>query len=325
MANLKTTYMGLSLKNPLIVGSSPLTATADKCKKLEDDGAGAVVLKSIFEEQIRSEVSDTYDTLDGNMHPEAYEYLQADMPMRIGPASYLEKITETKDALSIPVIASINCTTPDKWVNFADKIAAAGADAIELNVYDIPSSPDISGAAIEQRHLDLVRAVSATVTIPISVKIGSFYSSIPAFTKALDQEDIQAIVMFNRFFQPDIDIEDLAIKPSTNLSRPEDLRTPLRWIAITSDEVNCDVCLTGGVHDAEGAIKSILAGANAFQICSVLYSHDTDQISKILTGMSEWMDNHHYETIQDFHSLLSNKHLNTKDGFERAQYMKALI
>lgn len=325
MANLETTYMGLSLKNPLIVGSSPLTATADKCKQLEDDGAGAVVLKSIFEEQIRAEVSSTYDTLDGNMHPEAYEYLQADMPMRIGPASYLEEISATAEALSIPVIASINCTTPDKWVNFADKIAAAGADAIELNVYDIPSSPDISGAAIEQRHLELVRAVSATVTIPVSVKLGSFYSSIPAFTKALDKEDIQAIVMFNRFFQPDIDVEDLAITPSTNLSHPEDLRMPLRWVAIISDEVNCDVCLTGGVHNAEGAIKSILAGANAFQICSVLYSQDINPISKILSGMSEWMDEHHYESIQDFHSLLSNKHLNTKDGFERVQYMKALI
>lgn len=325
MANLNTTYMGLSLKNPLIVGSSPLTSTADQCKKLEDDGAGAVVLKSIFEEQIRTEVSSTYDSLDGNMHPEAYEYLQADMPMRIGPASYLEKITETKNALSIPVIASINCTTPDKWVNFADKIAAAGADAIELNVYDIPSSPDISGTDIEKRHLDLVRAVSATVTIPVSVKLGSFYSSIPAFTKELDQEDIQAIVMFNRFFQPDIDINDITITPSTNLSRPEDIRTPLRWVAIVSDEVDCDVCLTGGVHNAEGAIKSILAGANAFQICSVLYSSNKNQIKSILNGISEWMDNNNYKTIQDFHSLLSNKYLSTKDGFERTQYMKALI
>ncbi len=325
MASLATTYMGLSLKNPLIVGSSTLTATADKCKELEDNGAAAVVLKSIFEEQIRAEVSTTYDTLDANMHPEAYEYLQADMPMRIGPTSYLEKISETADALSIPVIASINCTTPDKWGNFAEKIAAAGADAIELNVYDIPSSPDTSGADIEQRHLELIRAVSATVNIPISVKLGSFYSSIPAFAKALDKEDIQAIVMFNRFFQPDIDIEDLVIKPSTNLSRPEDLRMPLRWIAITSDQVNCDICLTGGVHNAEGAIKAILAGANAFQICSVLYSHESNHISKILSGMNEWMDNHQYKTIQDFHSLLSNKHLNTKDGFERTQYMKALI
>ena len=248
------------------------------------------------------------------------------MPMRIGPGSYLDKIAEIKEAVSIPVIASINCTSPDKWISFAGKVEAVGADAIELNVYDIPSSSDISGTIIENRHLNLITAIRETVKLPIAVKIGPFYSSIPAFTKALGMTGIQAIVMFNRFFQPDIDIENITVTPSTNLSRPDDIRTPLRWIAITRDNTNCDLCLTGGVHDAEGAIKAILAGANAFQICSVLYNtSDYGCISSILSGIKEWMDTRSYTAIEDFRALLSNKQLAEKEGFERAQYMKALI
>ena len=326
MTDLNISYMGLNLRNPLIVGSSPLTSTAEKCKELEDAGAGAVVLKSIFEEQIRADVSETYDSLDGDIHPEAYQYLQADIPMmQLGPAKYLEIISRAKEMLSIPVIASVNCTTPDMWVDFAAKIENSGADALELNVYDIPSSIDITGAEIEARHIDLVKKVAASVNIPVAVKIGPFYSSIPAFAKALDNENIQAIVMFNRFFQPDINTDDISIKPSTNLSSSQDIRTPLRWIAITSDNLNCDISLTGGVHTAEDAIKAILAGANTFQVCSKILTIGPSAIKDILDGLNSWMEDKGYQTVNDFVGLLSNKHLHAEKGFERAQYIKALM
>lgn len=325
MANLSTTYMGLELANPLIVGSSTHTISAAKIRELEAAGAGAVVLKSIFEEQIRAEVADAYDSLEGDMHPEAYEYLRADIPMQLGPAKYLEQIEEIKKAVAIPVVASINCTTPAEWVSFARKIEASGADALELNVYDIPDSLDASADAVEQRHLQLVQAISKELRIPVSVKLGPFYTSLPSFVSRLAALDVQAVVLFNRFFQPDIDIENMRIAPAVNLSRPEDIRLPLRWIAILRDHVDCDLCLTTGVHDAAGAVKAILAGANAFQICSVLYRHDPGHIGTILEGVRAWMNRHSIENIGDARGRLSQHKLAGGPGFERAQYMKTLV
>ncbi len=325
MTDLSTTYLGLRLGNPLVVGSSTHTIAADKIRQLEDAGAGAVVLKSIFEEQIRAEVAGMYESLENDLHPEAYEYLRADIPMQIGPEKYLERVREIKAAAGIPVIASINCTTADKWVSFARKIEVAGADAMELNVYDIPDSPETAGAEIEARHVELVRAICAEVGIPVSVKLGPFYTSIIGVVRQLAELDIAGVVLFNRFFQPDIDIENLKLTSAINLSRPEDIRLPLRWIAILRDQVECDLCLTTGVHDHEGAVKALLAGADAFQICSVLYRRDVNHIGDILDGIRDWMEHHSFSSLADFRGALKQTKLAEKRGFERAQYMKALV
>jgi dihydroorotate dehydrogenase (fumarate) len=323
MGDLSTTYMGLKLSNPLVVGSSTLTILPDKVKALEDAGAGAVVLKSIFEEQVRADVADAYEDLDAGMHPEAYEYLRADLPMQLGPEKYLERVAAIKTSVSIPVIASINCVTRTRWTAFAQRIADAGADAIELNVYDIPDDPDMPGAEVERRHLDLVQAVKTAVKIPVAVKIGPSYSSLLDFTRRLSSLGADAIVMFNRFFQPDVDVDTLALRDAVSYSREEDILLPLRWTALVRSQVSCDLCLTGGVHDWQGALKALLVGANAFQVCSVIYDKGPGHIGNILAGIDRWMEQKGYDRIGDFSGLMREQNLGDNKGFERAQYIKA--
>lgn len=258
------------------------------------------------------------------MHPEAYEYLRADVAMRLGPQAYLERVSAIKQAAGIPVIASINCTTAAEWVRFARQIEATGVDGLELNVYDIPESADVDGAAIEARHLALVAAIQREVRLPISVKLGSFYSSLPNFVVRLAALKIGGVVLFNRFFQPDVDIERLELRPSVNLSRPEDIRLPLRWIALLRDQVACDLCLSTGVHDGEGAVKAILAGADVFQICTVLYRQDPGCIGRILEGLRGWMNRHSVGTLAEARGRLSQARAGAGLGYERAQYIKTL-
>ena len=325
MPDLKTSYMGLPLSNPVIAGSSTQTITAERVKALEAAGVGAVVLKSGVEEQIRADVADMVDSLQEDQHAEAYEYLRADYPMQIGPEKYLDRIREIKAAVNIPVIASVNCIDADRWIIFAGKIEAAGADAIELNVYDVPQDGSVAAAEVEQRHLDLVAAVSEKLTIPVSVKIGPYYSSISNFVERLAALDINAIVMFNRFFQPDIDTDEIALKSGINFSRPDDIRLPVRWIAMLRNRVACDLSLTGGVHDAEGAIKGLLAGANTVQICSVLYKEGPARVGEIVKGIEAWMAKKQFDTINDFRGKLSEPEDGAKSGFARAQYVKAFV
>jgi dihydroorotate dehydrogenase (fumarate) len=245
--------------------------------------------------------------------------------MQIGPEKYLDRIRSIKAAVSIPVIASVNSIDADRWITFARKIEAAGADAIELNVYDIPQDATVTSPDVEQRHLDLVGAVAGELKIPVAVKIGPYYSSIPNFVDRLCQLDIQAIVMFNRFFQPDIDIDELAMKSGINFSRADDIRLPVRWIAMLRNHVACDLSLTGGVHAAEGAIKALLAGANTVQICSVLYKQGNSRIGDILTGLEKWMAAKQFDTIDDFRGKLSEPEEGPQAGFARAQYVKAFV
>ncbi len=325
MPDLSTSYMGLSLSNPIIAGSSTQTITAERVKALEEAGVGAVVLKSVFEEQIRADVADMVDSLQNDPHAAAYEYLRADYPMQIGPEKYLDRIREIKAAVSIPVIASVNCIDADRWTTFAKKIEAVGADAIELNVYDVPQDSTQVAADVEQRHLDLVAAVSKELTIPVSVKIGPYYSSISNFVEQLAALDIQGIVMFNRFFQPDIDVDAIALKSDINFSGPDDIRLPVRWIAMLRNRVTCDLSLTSGVHDAEGAIKALLAGANTIQICSVLYKEGNARIGEITKGIVDWMEAKQFKTLDDFRGKLSEPADGIKSGFARAQYVKAFV
>lgn len=325
MADLKTTYMGLRLSNPVIAGSSTHTISVDKIKALESSGVGAVVLKSIFEEQIRAETAEMEASLQNEMHAEAYEYLRADFAMQMGPGKYLERIREIKAAVSIPVIASVNCINPDRWISFANKIELSGADALELNLYDLPGDSGVTSAQVEQRHLDMVKAVSKELSIPIAVKISPYYSSIPNFVSKLTELDIQGIVMFNRFFQPDIDIDNIKLKSGINFSTPKDILLPVRWIALLRNQINCDISLTSGVHDSEGAIKGLLAGANTIQICSVLFKSGNKRVSEIIDGLDAWMETNNFSSIDEFRGKLSESDDDGRSGFARAQYVKAFV
>ncbi len=325
MADLSTTYMGLKLRNPVIASSSTHTADADGVKRLEDAGVGAVVLKSIFEEQVRLDVAEMYDGLASDVHPEALEYLRADLPMRIGPDRYLKNIREIKEAVDIPVIASMNCITPAEWVRFARKIESAGADGLELNVYDIPDSPGVTGEQVEERHLELAKAINDEVKLPVSVKIGPFYSAPLNFVVKLDRLHVGAVVMFNRFLQPDIEVEEMDLDMDLGLSRPQDILLPLRWVAICRDAVRCDLALTTGVHDSGGAIKALLAGANVAYCCSVLYEKGDEAVGQIAAGIGEWMDRKGFAKVDDFRGLLRERDLTDRQGFERTHYVKALV
>ncbi len=325
MSDLKTTYMGMTLSNPVIAGSSTHTISVEKIKALEEAGVGAVVLKSIFEEQIRAETAEMKESLQNDMRAEAYEYLRADFAMQMGPEKYLDRVREIKAAVSIPVIASINCINPDRWVTFAKKIELAGADGIELNLYDLPDDSGVTSSEVEQRHLDMVEAVCKELVIPISVKISPYYSSIPNFVQRLAILGIEGIVMFNRFFQPDIDINKFKLKAGINFSNADDIRLPVRWIALLRNRLECDISLTSGVHDAEGAIKGLLAGANTIQLCSVLYKEGNKSVAEIVNGIKSWMEENNFSGIDDFRGKLSEPKEGIKGGFARAQYVKAFV
>jgi dihydroorotate dehydrogenase (fumarate) len=324
MADLSTTYLGLKLKNPVIVGSSTHTVSPARVQALAENGVGAVVLKSIFEEQIRADVANMVDALERETRTEAYDYLRADFPMQIGPETYLDRIREIKAITDIPVIASVNCVTPDRWVAFARKIEGAGADALELNIYDIADQDRLSSIDIEQRHLDLVKAIAAELTIPVAVKLAPFYTSLSNFARRLDGLGVAGMVLFNRFFQPDIDVEALALKSAVGLSHPDDIRLPLRWTAILSGRVACDIALTGGVHSSEGIVKALLAGATAVQVCSVLYKHDLSFVKTLVAGLAAWMDTHGFDTVDAFRGRLLQEG-GEAGGFERAQYVRSLV
>lgn len=322
MPDLTTTYLGLQLRTPLIAGSCTFTSSVDSVKKLEAHGAAAVVLKSIFEEQIRHDVSSVYDELETADSLVAYEYLSADYPMQLGPEKYLERVEGIKGAVGIPVIASINCQGLHEWGDFAQRVADAGADALEVNIYDIPDHAGVTGTDIEQKHIDIVRAVLDAVRIPVSVKLSPFYSSLLNVTSRIDALGAQGLVLFNRFFQPDIDVDALQLKDAVNYSRPEDIRLPLRWVAMLHAAVEADLCLTTGIHDAAGAAKALLAGASAVQVCSVLYTEGFSAIGTILDGLGEWMTKHGFGSIQDVQGKLGVADLSQRRGFERAQYVR---
>lgn len=323
MADLSTKLMGLDLRNPVIVASSGLTGSLDRLKACEEAGAGAVVLKSIFEEQIRAEVESMVEALEEDTR--AYEYLRADLPMQLGPQTYLERIREIRKLVEIPIIASINCVSPKRWVEFGKKVEAAGADAIELNIYDIPDNPETPGSDVEQRHIATAAALKKTVGIPVAVKIGPFYSSVLNFAQRLAESDVDGIVLFNRFFQPDINIDTLRLESRVNFSRPDDILLPLRWIAILRDQVSCSLSLTSGVHDAAGMVKALLAGADTVQICSALYKQKNNLLGEMLDGLAEWMDAKGYAAISDFRGLLREKDPTSRRGFCRGQYVRTLV
>ncbi len=325
MSNLATKYLGLTLDNPVVASASPLTFRLESIREMQDAGVGAIVMRSIFEEQIRDDVSSMYEALEDDMSPQALAYLNADLPMQLGPERYLDKVRSIRREVRVPLIASVNCISPDQWVPFARRIESTGVDAIELNVYDIADDPFETGAAIEERHLKLVENVLKQVNIPVSVKISPYYSSPLNFAKRLERLGVAGLVIFNRFFQPDIDIDRLTLRNTPNISRAESMRLPMRWVAILRNIIGCNLALSGGVHTADGAIRSILAGADVVCMTSALMLRGcTEPIREIREGLCRWMEEHGYEKLEEWRGLLSDKDLTDNRGFERAQYVRLL-
>jgi len=324
--DLSTTYLGLKLRSPLVPSASPLSKELDDLKRIEDAGAGAVVLPSIFEEQLRRDSAelDAALTQGTESFAEALSYFPQLGEFRLGPEDYLEHVVKAKAALKIPVIASINGTSTGGWTDFSKKIEQAGADALELNIYYIPTDPDLSGAEVEQTYLDIVKSVKREVKIPVAVKLSPFFSSMANMAKRLDEAKADGLVLFNRFYQPDVDLEKLEIEHSILLSTPQARRLPLRWIAILYGRIKASLAATSGIHSAHDTLKVLMAGADVAMLCSVLLRRGIPYISVIEKEVRQWMEEHEYESVTQMKGSLSQKNCPDPAAFERAQYMRAI-
>jgi dihydroorotate dehydrogenase (fumarate) len=327
MVDLTTTYLGLKLKNPLVIAAAqPLTQKVETAKKLEEAGASAVVMYSLFEEQIihesleldhylfyGTEVSPEFDSI----YPQTGKYI-------LKPDAYIELLGKIKKAVNIPVIGSLNGVSTGGWIKYARRIEDAGADALELNLYYLPTDPDLTSIELEENYENLVRDVSKSLRIPVAVKLSPFFTTIPNMAKRLSHAGAKGLVIFNRFYQPDFDLENLTVVPNLVLSSSNDLRLPLRWIAILYGKIKADLAITSGVHTAEDMLKSVMAGASVAMIASELLQNGIGRISEILTDVEKWMVDHEYESIQQMKGSLSQKSVQEPAAFERANYMKAL-
>jgi len=326
MADLTTKYLGLLLSNPLIVGSSGLTDSADNILELEKAGAGAVVLKSLFEEQIMLEVDASLKEAYQNdmiysAKSETLDYIDIHIRERTLSA-YIELIKEVKNRAMIPVIASINCVSSAEWINFASQFEEAGADALELNIAILPSDETTGADKIEKVHFDIIEKVKSQVSIPVSVKMSSCFTNLALMVKKLSETGIEGIVMFNRFYTPDFDINNFTEKSSNTFSTPAEAGNIRRWMGIMSPKVDCDLAASSGIHSAEDLIKLLLAGARAVQVVSTIYKNSKDQIQKMLGGLNMWMDEKGYNTIEQFRGKMSQEVSSNPSAYERIQFMK---
>ena len=322
MANLETKYMGLSLKNPIVVASSGLTNSIEKIKELEAAGAGAVVLKSIFEEQINSEVSHLINKDPQNLYPEAEDYIW-NYTRNNSITKHIQLLKEAKKVVSIPIIASINCVSDKEWTAFAKDFEQAGADALELNLFVLPTQRNKSAQEVEQLYIDILLKVKKLVKIPVSIKIGFYFTNLVSVADKMVGAGAQAVVMFNRFYEPDIDINKLEIIPSEVFSSPADIRRSLRWVGILSASVpQLQIAASTGIHDSEAVIKQLLAGAQVTQLCSTLYINGAQQIAGILNDLNVFMKKWNFKTIDDFRGRLSYKNIPDPQMYERSQFMK---
>ena len=322
MASLDTSFMGLSLKSPIIAGSSGITNQIDNLVALEKAGVGAVVLKSLFEEQIRNEIlKASVDGHNSSVYPEAYDYI-AQYTRSDSIESYLNLIREAKSKLSIPVIASINCVSANEWLDFAAKIELAGADALELNIFMLPSDTYRTGDDNEAVYHSIINQVLKVVNIPVSIKMSSYFSSLGKTALQLSWTGIKGMVMFNRFYSPDIDIDKMEVTSGFVFSNPSDISMPLRWIAMLSGRLHCDICASTGVESGEAAIKMLLAGAKAVQVTSVLYKRGIAEVALMNEKILSWMNAKGFATIEDFRGKLSIKNSQNPAAYERVQFMK---
>ncbi len=326
MTDLVTPYLGLLLKNPIVASSSPLTEKLDNVRRLEDAGVSAIVFHSLFEEQLEREGWRLHNdpARGAERYAESLDFLPDFEGGNHDPERYLEHIAAAKRTVSVPIIASLNGVTPGGWASFAKLIEEAGADALELNVYDLPVDPNVTGAQIEEGCVRLTRMVKAQVRLPVAIKLSPFFSSIPNMARRLDEAGADGLVLFNRFYQPDLDIEALEITPSLDLSHAHELRLRLRWLAILYGELEADLAATGGVHTAADAVKAIMAGANAAMMTSALLRHGIDHIRSVLSDMQTWMAEREYGSVEEMRGCLSRRCAARADAFERANYMKTL-
>jgi dihydroorotate dehydrogenase (fumarate) len=325
--DLTTRYLGMTLRSPLVPSASPLSDEIDNIKRMEDAGAGAVVLHSLFEEQLtREQESLSHHLMYGTeSFAEALSYLPEPEEFRVGPEEYLEHIQKAKAAVKMPIIASLNGTSIGGWVDFARKIQQAGADALELNVYYIPTEMDRTAVEIEQQYIDILKAVKSVVSIPVAIKLSPYFSNIANMAKRLDQAGANALVLFNRFYQPDMDLDTLEIKTNVLLSTPQAMRLPLRWIAILYDRIKANMAATSGIYSAQDVLKVLMAGADVAMMCSALLRLGINHIKKVEAEMCEWMGEHDYESVNQLQGSMSQKYSSDPTAFERAQYMRAVI
>lgn len=322
MANTETTYLGLKLKNPLVVSSSGLTNSVEKIKNLRDAGAGAVVLKSLFEEQINQEINHAIHSGHGFDYPEAEDYMR-EYSRHNSLSEYLDLIREAKAAVDIPVIASINCYSSNEWVDFAQNIQEAGADAIELNLFVVNTDKNSEAAEYEQVYYDVAQSVNKVVSIPIAMKLGMYFSNLLSVVNKLSVSGAGGVILFNRFYEPDINIYNMNLKAAEVFSSPSDIRRSLRWVSIVSSKIhNIDVSASTGVHDGEALIKQLLAGAKTVQVCSAIYKNGPTVVTRMLNQLEKWMDQKKFETIESFRGKMSYRNIPDPMLYERAQFMK---
>jgi dihydroorotate dehydrogenase (fumarate) len=326
MVDLATTYLGLKLKNPLVASPSPLSEKVENVKRMEEAGIAAVVMYSLFEEQIIHESLelDHFLSRGTESFAEALTYFPNIGKYSLAPEKYIEILQKTKLAVNIPVMGSLNGVSTGGWIEYAQKIQDAGADALELNIYYLPTDFNLTSNQIEANYLKLVSDIRTEVKIPLAVKLAPFFTALPNFAQRLVEAGANGLVLFNRFYQPDLDLENLEVVPNLVLSNSNELRLPLRWIAILYGKLKADLALTSGVHTPEDAIKAIMAGANVAMSTSALLKRGTLAIQQILTGMEEWMTAHEYESVQQMRGSMSQGAVAEPAAFERANYMKVL-
>jgi dihydroorotate dehydrogenase (fumarate) len=324
--DLTTTYMGLTLRSPLVPSASPLSENIDNIQQMEDAGAGAVVMHSLFEEQLRLERYELHHhlTYGTESFPEALTYFPELSSFRVDSETYLNHICQAKEKINMPIIASLNGSSVGGWISYAKQIEQAGADALELNVYDVPTDPNLPGEQIEQAYIDILKTVKATITIPVAIKISPYFTNTANMAKQLDRAGANALVLFNRFYQPDINLETLEVEPNVLLSTPQSMRLPLRWVAILYGHVCASLAATSGIHSGRDVLKMLMAGASVTMLCSVLLRHGIQQICIIEQEMCKWMEEHEYESVRQLQGSMSQKNCPNPSAFERAQYVRSL-
>ena len=324
--NLTTTYMGMTLKNPLVPSASPLMENVDNIRRLADAGASAITMFSIFEEQLRMEAAalDHYTTAGDNIYAESTTFFPNQSEYHVAPTRYLDIIHAASQAVDIPIIGSLNGMTNEGWIDYAAQIEKAGARALELNIFMLPTDPKVSGLKIEEAYLDIVKAVKAAVNIPVAVKMNPFFSSIANMAKRFEEAGADGLVLFNRFIQPDFDLDELEVVPNLTLSAPGEIRLPLRWIAILYGRLGISMAASRGVHSAQEVVKYILAGADIVCMTSALLKQGIPYLNHLLTDLVGWMDEHEYESIEQMKGAMSQKSVSDPAAFERANYIKTI-
>lgn len=326
MADLATTYLGLRLKHPVVASAGPISRTLDGIRRLEDAGAAAIVLFSLFEEQIRLENAATEHLIGvgAESFPEALDYFPALDDYEVGPEPYLELIRQAREATGIPIIASLNGTTPEGWLDYARQTEQAGASALELNVYHIPADLETSGRAVEELYRQVLREVKAAVRVPVAMKLNPFFSALAEMAQSLVSSGADGLVLFNRFYQPDFDLETLEVTPTLDLSRPEEVRLPLLWIAVLHGRLDTSIAASTGVRSAREVLKYLLAGADAVMTTSALLQHGPQHLAVLVDGLEQWLEQRGYASVEQMKGSMSQRNVADPAAFERANYIRIL-